>query len=114
MVLAFGLMALSLVGPRLTSAIQKLNDDETTEINESSSHTSEVIQKFIEDDISVILILLAVTVLAALAWMLCPFHTMCECEPGKSGLGSPLMHEEMETTAQSLRRRARSSGPLRV
>jgi hypothetical protein len=106
------LLVQTLAAANLLGAIQKQADDLDTEINESSTHTSEVIQKFIEDDISLVLVLLVATVLAVLAWMLCPFRSVCECEPPKGELDNPLMHEEMESSAQSLRRRMRSGFPL--
>jgi len=105
-------LVLTLAAADFLEAIQKQADDLDTEINESSTHTSEVIQQFIEDDISLVLVLLVATVLAALAWMLCPFRSVCECEPPKGELDNPLMHEEMESSAQSLRRRVRSEFPL--
>lgn len=89
------------------SGIQKPSDDlETDNINESETHTSEVIHRFIDDDISLVLVLFVATMIAVLAWILCPFRSMCDCDPPKIDLEDPLMHDRMETSRDAFRRKA--------
>lgn len=119
MVSGKGLFVLSLTGFRVLHAIQKQSDDLTTDINESSAHTSEVLHHFIDDDLSLILFLLVLTLLAVLVLTCCPTLASVPQSSHTSSSEScdidhPLMHEEMETTAQSLLRRLNSAVSRRV
>lgn len=95
-----------LASAAVLEGIQKLPDNTETPINETSAETSEVIQSFIEEDLWLILVLLALTLIATVSWVLCPLRTLHKRKPEKADLGDPLMHETMETTEQAIRRGA--------
>ena len=101
-----GMRTLGVLAEGVIGGIQKPSDDtETEEINESEAHTSVVIHRLISDDISLILVLLVTTLIVVMAWILCPFRSVCDCQPPRDGLEDPLMHDRMETAKQAIRRK---------